>query len=174
MTTNSTFDRSSVNQLLSQVARIKATNDRITKLKKESFNIFSLLRKEHDEVYLHSAFIADLLNPRGMHDMGAVFLKLFFQDRPFEFPVNDKTSVEAEKILPQCRADIYLQTGHWECIIENKIYAADQENQLGRNRDYLYARDPEGSVLIYLTLDGWESTDAAEAGAPIDQTPWYY
>ncbi|MCP9236546.1 PD-(D/E)XK nuclease family protein [Lewinella sp. JB7] len=174
MTTNLTFDRNSVNHLLSQVTRIKAANDRITKLKKENFNIFSLLRKDHDEVYLHSAFIKDLLNPRGTHEMGSVFASLFFEVIQIQFPVSDQTSVEAEKILPQCRADIYLQSGQRECIIENKIYAADQENQLGRNRDYLHARDPEGSVLIYLTLDGRESTDVSEAGAPTDQTPWYH
>ncbi|WP_116125846.1 PD-(D/E)XK nuclease family protein [Lewinella sp. IMCC34183] len=162
MTTNSTFDRSSVNQLLSQVARIKANNDRITKLKKESFNIFSLLRKEHDEEYLHSAFIMDLLNPLGTHGMGRVFAELFFEVARIEFPITDQTSVEAEKRLPRGRADIFLETGERQAIIENKIHAGDQENQLERYSQFLHARDAEGSVLIYLTLDGRDSKDGAK------------
>ena len=35
--------------------------------KENQFEIFSILRKPHDEVSLHSRFIYELLNPQGTH-----------------------------------------------------------------------------------------------------------
>lgn len=162
-----------VRRLLAQTNQIKSRNDQIVLLKRESFNVFSLLRKEHDEVFLHSAFISEILNPKGSHQMGTIFAELFFKEIGKSFPIDSTTSVESEKVLPNCRADIYIQTGRQECIIENKIFAGDQENQLGRNREYLHARDPSGSLLIYLTLDGRESADAKVFSADALKDDWY-
>lgn len=148
-------------RLLHRVAEIKRTNDRITELKKESFNIFSLLRKDNDEVYLHSAFIADLLNPSGTHHMGFVFAELFFETVGIEFSITNNTTVEAEKYLNSGlgRADIFLKTESRQAIIENKIDAADQYMQLQRYQEYLDANRQRTGVLIYLTRDGRASPE---------------
>ncbi|RXJ73517.1 hypothetical protein CS022_09830 [Veronia nyctiphanis] len=42
------------------------------------YNLFNVLRSAHDEVRLHSRFLADLLNPEGRHQHGRSFLELFF------------------------------------------------------------------------------------------------
>ncbi len=45
----------------------------------EIFNIFSVLRIESDEVTTHSRFIAELLNPKGVHGLENQFLELFIK-----------------------------------------------------------------------------------------------
>ena len=43
------------------------------------FNIFSILRQEDDEVYLHSRFLAELLDPKGGHCQDHALLEAFLQ-----------------------------------------------------------------------------------------------
>lgn len=64
--------------LLSEVQTIVKSYSRINKMSGQSFNLFSLLRKENEEVPLHSMFIAELLNPKGSHQQGTLYLDLFF------------------------------------------------------------------------------------------------
>ena len=42
----------------------------------ETFNLFSILLNERDEVNLHSRFISVLLDPEAPHKMGSTFLSL--------------------------------------------------------------------------------------------------
>lgn len=146
--------------LLKKVDRIERHSTEIARLRHERYNIFSLLRRAHDEEHLHSAFIADLLNPRGSHEMGTVFAELFFRTIAESFPLSDSTYVVTEKALPSGRADIYLETRGAIAIIENKIYAADQPEQLSRYHAYLQQHSVKEGVLIYLTLDGKQSKEA--------------
>ena len=46
----------------------------------ENFNIFNVLGVSTSEVKLHSAFIAELLNPYGDHGLGEKFLKFFIEE----------------------------------------------------------------------------------------------
>ena len=43
----------------------------------ENFNIFNVLGLSTSEVRLHSAFLAELLNPNGDHGLGYKFLEAF-------------------------------------------------------------------------------------------------
>lgn len=45
----------------------------------ENFNIFSIMSMESDEVFTHSAIIAELLNPKGSHSLGTQPLELFYK-----------------------------------------------------------------------------------------------
>ena len=45
----------------------------------ESFNIFNTIGLRSEEVRLHSAFIGELLNPRGSHGASSLFLKAFLE-----------------------------------------------------------------------------------------------
>ena len=45
-----------------------------------NYNIFSVLNMERDETKLHSAIIADLLNPNGRHELGSEPLILFLKN----------------------------------------------------------------------------------------------
>lgn len=133
----------------------------------ENFNIFNTLGLQSDEVRLHSAFIAELLNPCGSHGMGAEFLSAFLKTvgLPVDYIVPSNVAVNnmveraigAKTADTGGRIDIIMEDGGHAVIIENKIYAADQENQLLRY--FNYAKGKFGSdnfSLLYLTLDGHE------------------
>jgi hypothetical protein len=45
----------------------------------ETFNIFNILGLRSEEVRLHSALIAELLNPKGRHGCASLFLKSFLK-----------------------------------------------------------------------------------------------
>jgi hypothetical protein len=66
-----------INTLLNKVDVIVKHQKEMTIAKGEHYNMFSVLKIETRENNTHSAFLADLLNPKGAHKLGDVFLKLF-------------------------------------------------------------------------------------------------
>lgn len=148
-------------QLLSNTKRIIAHHRETEKLKGETFNIFSILGMEHYENNTHSALLGELLNPKGSHLKGSVFLQLFFD-------LLDITHIDiesAELILEYSvgtrddenkqggRIDIFIKDkNHCALAIENKIYAGDQYAQIERYCNY----KKENYKVLYLTLDGSE------------------
>lgn len=131
----------------------------------ERFNIFNTLGVQSNEVRLHSAFIAELLNPDGDHGIDSEFLVSFMKSigLPYNYIVSSKVNkreiVEREighkTDTTGGRIDIIIEDGRNAIIIENKIYATDQENQLLRYYNYAIEKFGGGHfVLLYLTLDG--------------------
>ncbi|UOQ76549.1 PD-(D/E)XK nuclease family protein [Hymenobacter sp. 5516J-16] len=117
------------------------------------FNIFRLLRKESDEVNLHSRFLAELLDPHGTHGCGNTFLRLFLEQcgiKPTEFHIDT-----ARMLRESNRIDILLHTNQEAVIIENKIWAGDQDKQLERYADIISGRRLRYRIL-YLTPHGHE------------------
>jgi hypothetical protein len=116
------------------------------------FNIFSVLRGKTDEVKLHSRFIAELLNPKGMHRQGSLFLNHFLMVCEF-----DPVLYQDSEIFTEYRdIDILIRSGKSAIVIENKIWAGDQERQLERYRNIMLEEGIEDIQLIYLTLEGRE------------------
>ena len=70
-----------IKALLSGVSEIKKKYDEIAILTGENFNVFNILGLSTKEVRTHSAFIAELLNPKGSHGQGDTFLKLFVEQQ---------------------------------------------------------------------------------------------
>ena len=63
--------------LLSEVTKLYAESQKKEKERWESgdtFNIFNTLGLKTEEVRLHSAFLGELLNPKGSHGASDVFL----------------------------------------------------------------------------------------------------
>lgn len=105
----------------------------------EKFNVMTILRKETDERYLHSRFIASVLDPKAPHRMQYKFLKLFLETIGCDDFI--KYNNESLKIIPNYRnstekdnIDILLEDESLKkaVIIENKINASDQQGQLLR------------------------------------------
>jgi hypothetical protein len=125
----------------------------------EHFNLFNILGIGHYEVRTHSPILAALLNPRGSHGQGAVFLKKFLErlERlaipPFDAEsARVRTEVSAGDLG---RIDIVLTDADNHAIfIENKIYASLQENQLAR-----YHEHNPNATLLFLTLNGDDPSD---------------
>lgn len=123
----------------------------------EKYNIFSVLGLETNEVRTHSAFLASLLDPDGNHGVGSAFLDAFVNAMHYEkLQLNTKeSSVNVEYDTGNGRIDILISDNNKKAIIiENKIYAGDQPEQLKRYYDYAKSEFTNDFRLLYLTLDG--------------------
>ena len=155
----------SIKELLSQLLPLHhAEQERLKKEKEEGkcFNVFSALNMCSDEVRLHSRLLATLLNPKANHGLENEFLKLFLialglpedyitycKEQIVERPIGEVTETNGGRI------DIILEDREHAVIIENKIYASDQPNQLLRYYNYGVKTFGENNFkLVYLTLYG--------------------
>lgn len=141
--------------------------------KGENYNLFSILSIERYELK-HSALIANLLDPKGSHGCGDAFLRAFFEIAlkgtayPFEkctLP-HSYTEYYTGPIAGDTggRIDILVKSSHYGLIIENKIYAGDQDKQLTRYDNY--GRETfgaDGYLLVYLTLYGCDASKESTA-----------
>lgn len=142
----------------------------------ELFNIFNILKLQSNEVRLHSALLAELLCPNGSHGASSLFLKAFLKvigededyikapvaEKITERYIGKKTKTEGGIV------DIIIEDGNHAIIIENKIYAPDQENQLVRYYNYGKKKFPNGFKLLYLTLHGDDASDNSLGGKGIE------
>ena len=143
--------------------------------KGENYNLFSILSIERYELK-HSALIANLLDPKGSHGCGDAFLRAFFEIAlkgtayPFESSTPPQSHTEHYTGLiagdTGGRIDILVESksSHYGLIIENKIYAGDQDKQLTRYDNY--GKKTFGAdryLLVYLTLFGSEASEGSTA-----------
>lgn len=164
---------SSLQKLLSQVEH--AYNNSIHTQSKsvgngDAFNVFNVIGLWSEEVRLHSAMIKELLDPSGSHGCSDRFLRLFY-NKVNNSPIPEEKSlaearVEAEYYIGPIsddkkyggRIDILVMVPQVlklpSLIIENKIYALDQENQLLRYYTFGKKKFEDRFILTYLTLDG--------------------
>lgn len=167
------MEKSTITNLLTQIGAIRSQYEKIAEITGENFNIFNVLKLSTNEVRTHSAFIAELLNPAGSHGQKDVFLNLFIDLLKFKFTKNENIRLKALNNINVSQAlviveeskgakqddyggriDIVVKDNFYQIVIENKIYAQDQEKQLIRyNNEY-----PE-STLLYLTLDGKDADE---------------
>ena len=155
----------SIKDLFSQLLPLyHAEQERLKKEKEEGkrFNVFSALNMCSDEMRLHSRLLATLLNPKASHGLGNEFLKLFLiaLGLPEDYITYCKEQI-VERTIGEVtettggRIDIILEDRGHAVIIENKIYASDQPNQLLRYYNYGVKTFGENNFkLVYLTLYG--------------------
>ncbi len=146
-----------INNLLNQVSLLKDKNDERASFSGEKFNVFSLLKREYDEVHTHTPILADLLNPKGTHGQGSVFARLFLELLDIENLHDDldDASVTKEKDAGAYgRIDILFETKNACLVIENKIHADDQSKQLERYYNYVKTKEVKTTNFVYLTLFG--------------------
>ncbi len=175
------INRQDIRSLLSQVHSIKQKYNQIAELTGERFNVFSILNLQDSETRLHSKLINELLNPKGRHGQKDLFLKHFIdvvnskitddkydletgnisiqKIKSFNSPnataeIEKHAGFKSENSTEGGRIDILINdnNGHG-IIIENKIWAGDQEKQLLRYNNY-GNKNFKSFHLIYLTLDG--------------------
>ncbi len=140
-------------QLLKDV--YEATKD-IKQGKKEPFNVFELCGVWSTEMR-HSAILAYLLNPQSSHKFGAIFLKKFYEQIGLNHFIAEGSYVETELSFDNGRMDIVISNSHNQTVvIENKIYAKDQEEQLNKYQKQLLKNKGQ-FALLYLSLDGHEA-----------------
>ena len=123
-----------------------------------NYNLLTSVLQPHDEVRLHSRIIFSLLNPNGEHFQDTLFLEKFLEI----LEINDfKLSSwyvykEYEKI------DLYITDGKLHIIIENKLYASDQKEQIKRYVEVIQKENEQKNkclqaddiLVVYLSLNG--------------------
>lgn len=136
---------------------------------KEDFNIFSILRNEWDEVNLHSKFITELFKNR---NFGKIFIQLFLEEIEINnFKIRNVDVFSEYAIKNNGRIDILLkifgEDGNRKIIIiENKIYADDQNGQLKRYYSSILKEgySDEEIEIVYLTLNGDDPSEESIKG----------
>jgi hypothetical protein len=150
-----------IDTLLNDCQTIIESYERVSRASGENFNLFTILGLETKEVTTHSRFIAELLNPKGSHGRGEKFLELFlevagikdFDAKGARVHVEHSFSgVLLDNEFTSGRIDIYIESNGNFIMIENKVWAYEQVDQLRRYRAYR-----QSGKLIFLTLNGEKS-----------------
>ena len=157
-------DTKGITQLLAEAGKVlKGIDQRMSE--GAGFNVFRLCGVDHYET-MHSKILAEFLNPQGSHGQRTLFLKCFqklLKDRfKFKGEFSDRTSVTTEVSFDDGRLDILIKDESTKsiCVIENKIFASEQPEQLERYSKWLEGErnrlksEPEKSMLLFLTLNG--------------------
>jgi len=132
-----------------------------------AFNVFSVLGLSRDEARTHSAMLAQLLRPDGSHGQQFLFLTSFLRYcakkySGFPLPSEDIASgrwiVRTEIAFLEGRMDIVIQSRNIGClyVIENKVDASEQDNQLFRYSRWMQKQqdDYPFQALRFLTPMG--------------------
>ncbi len=157
---------------VNEVCLVAEQERRAKESRGECYNVFNVLGLWSEEVRLHSAFIAELLNPKGSHGLEGAFLKAFLKQVNLSEDYIDvgkcNQNIVERKIgeisdagTEGGRIDIIIEDGLHALIIENKIYAGDQYNQLLRYSNYAKEKFRDKFEIIYLTLDGHEADEGS-------------
>lgn len=171
-----------IKNLLENISIIQKKYDDIAEITGEKFNVFSVLNLTSNEVRTHSSFIGELLNIKGSHGLKNIPLKLFIKMLEEKFIPNEvekqkikiesdrfKIDTETSKTIVEKyigklknnktdggRIDIIVEDYQKRAlIIENKIYAGEQENQLIRYNNY-----NKEAPILFLTLKGSKPNSA--------------
>ncbi|MCV3442496.1 PD-(D/E)XK nuclease family protein [Campylobacter sp. IFREMER_LSEM_CL1097] len=128
---------------------------------KSNYNPLLKVLPAHDEVNLHSGILKSLLDPSENHEQEKLFLDLFLEKIGLKEWFGESDDV---KVLKEYKnIDIYIHNGTKHIILENKIWAKDQHQQIARyieilnkeeNVSYKDIKNIENIAVIYLTLDG--------------------
>lgn len=166
-----------IKQMLNKVHVLNKSDAEIKKATGARYNMFQVLRVQRKELK-HSLIIGDLLNPKGRHDQGDTYLKLFIEviQESIKLLVDgEKDSKELNSTLSLLkdfktreakvhieypigvkngveggRIDILLESKGKCIIIENKVDAQDQKFQLLRYKNHR----GKNSLVLYLNKFG--------------------
>ena len=159
-----------INNLLNQVSIIGKKNTEILDATGGRFNMFRICGVNHYE-NTHSAILTEFLNPKGTHGLKSKLLECFIKTLGENFTINgfncENARIYTEYSTPEGRIYILIEDEKRKkaIIIENKIYANDQLNQLKRYDSYAKNTYPKGNYqILYLTLDGKEATEQSGEG----------
>lgn len=156
--------------LLQQIATITQKNSEILNATGGRFNMFRICGVNHYE-NTHSAIIAELLNPKGTHSLKSELLEAFLSliDKDFvltDFNPSNATVYTEYTTTDKGRIDILIKDANKNAlIIENKIYAADQYEQLKRY-DQFAKKEFKAYQIYYLTL--WGSEASLQSGEGVN------
>jgi hypothetical protein len=129
----------------------------------DQFSVFDVLGTADYEIR-HSNVLSWLLNPKGNHGQGALFLRLLLnyivvpQDLQLPAGAIDGLHVDREGSNEDEKIDLLLldQNRTWLIVIENKLFSPETGDQLDRYYKYIENRysDISNRIYFYLTPYG--------------------
>ena len=138
-------------------------------------NIFEILKISKTEIR-HSNFLAWLLNPKGSHLLGNVFLKRFLREVFLSDKFNDIDQVDVEG-MDYSNLEIYREWNNIDLLIklddivvciENKVLSKEHSNQLSKYKKIIESNFPkEKKTFVYLSPDGNPSENETDVYQPI-------
>ena len=141
------------------VMEVKIERDRLALAEfNPNLNVWEAVNLARSELK-HCSFLRWLLDPRGSHYQGNLFLKRFIERYSERLPNVRKDelsfcNVKSEDSYSDAgRVDISITGRSFIIVIEAKIDAGEQEKQLSRYRNI-----SENVVIVFLTKDGGEAT----------------
>jgi len=176
-----TMETDSINNFFTDLKYILELSD---KNKKETdlylasdFSVFDYI---HDDENIISDIISHMLDPKGKHGQGSLFLEKFVQLiidslESSNYRYNTKNSginnlkkadsdikkAKVNREVPTSdisrsmrRMDILIKIHKFGLMIENKPWAKDQDDQLSNYYDHLKKEFKENFIIIYLSGDG--------------------
>ena len=141
---------------------IQGLLNQVSTINKKNTDIFRICGVNHYE-NTHSSILAEFLNPQGSHSLKNQFLDAFLETIGKDFTLKDfdtaNATVHTEYVTNNGRIDILIKDHKKNAIIiENKIYACDQHEQLKRY-DSFAKKHFEHYQIYYLTLFGSEASE---------------
>ena len=145
------------------------SNYKVTNSKSDdNFNIFNILDIEYDEVRLHSRILKYFVEQDQQKFLEVIAASLPENNSLIKrLPMSNlKVSIEKsinsiEEDLSDGRIDLLLQFDDFTIIIENKIFARDQESQLIKYYNFVKLairyetrKSDESFLILYLTPNG--------------------
>jgi len=138
-------------------------------------NIFEILRISKNEIR-HSNFLSWLLDPKGSHKLGDIFLKRFLREVFSSDKFNDIDQVDVEslnlnkvEILREWKnIDVLIKLENVIVCIENKVLSSEHSNQLSRYKKIIETEFPNyKQTFVYLNPEGISSIEESENYHPI-------
>lgn len=156
-----------IRNLLNQINILSIKNREIQNAAGSRFNMFKVCGVNRYE-NTHSAIIAEFLDPNGTHGLKSKLLERFFelfvaQDIRDVFRF-ETAYIKTEYSMRDGRIDIFITDNcGYAIIIENKIDAVDQWEQLKRYEEYAKSNYKKHQIF-YLTLDGDKASEQSGLG----------
>jgi hypothetical protein len=129
-----------------------------------NFNIFRILQIESDEVRLHSRILKSLIELNIAGFIKAIPTSYWNKtSKPTDGFLRVRLEVPCSSLIEGTndgRIDIIVEFENLLIIIENKIYASDQNQQLVKYHEYGKSSGKD-FLLLYLTPTGKEPTNAS-------------
>ena len=113
------------------------------------------------EVYTHTPFLRELLNPNGIHGQGPLFWIRFCQ--LLGLPESD-VSHPAWRVVEWQKENVDIRIENHQLgkaiFIENKVYSAAHSGQLTNYFEIWKNQFPQGGAFVYLSIHGDMPDDA--------------
>lgn len=121
------------------------------------FNPYLEMWSVSNEVKLHSSLIYGFLNPLGNHYQGDVFLETFLECVGLKEWFGDTSNARVYREYENI--DMYITNGKKHIIIENKIWAGDQPQQIQRYIDKIAKEQSQESS----DMDSSDDVESSES-----------